>query len=256
MSTDTASNLITRESPAPAENKIATIEQTPAALLALAIQKDLDMDKLERLMQMQEKWEARQAEIAFYEAYAKFQAKVPEIKKSKKVDFPSSKGGRVSYYYAPLSEITKQIQEPLSANDLSYRWDIQEEQKLITVTCYLSHKLGHTKQNSMSAMPDESGNKNVIQQKGSTIQYLQRYTLIGVTGLSTADSDIDGRGPANTGPKTIDENQLANLQSLIEEVGADSENFLKFLKVESLESLPAAKYARAVKALEEKRTVS
>ncbi len=44
----------------------------------------------------------------------------------------------------------------------------------------------------MSAGKDASGSKNDIQQKGSTQTYLQRYTLIGALGLSTADEDVDG----------------------------------------------------------------
>ena len=41
---------------------------------------------------------------------------------------------------------------------------------------------------------DTSGAKNDIQQKGSTQTYLQRYTLIGALGLTTADEDNDGKG--------------------------------------------------------------
>ena len=45
----------------------------------------------------------------------------------------------------------------------------------------------------MSAPADSSGSKNPVQQIGSTMTYLQRYTLIGALGLTTADKDDDGR---------------------------------------------------------------
>jgi hypothetical protein len=43
---------------------------------------------------------------------------------------------------------------------------------------------------------DATGNKNPVQQIGSTVTYLQRYTLLAATGLATSDSDDDGRGGA------------------------------------------------------------
>jgi len=53
--------------------------------------------------------------------------------------------------------------------------------------------------------------------------------------------------------QTINDNQVANLEALIEEVGADKEAFLRMLKVESLAQLPASKYDGAIKRLEDKR---
>lgn len=51
----------------------------------------------------------------------------------------------------------------------------------------------------------------------------------------------------------ITEQQAADLHSLAQEVGADMENFCKFLRVAKLADLPAYKFDRAVKALEAKR---
>ena len=45
------------------------------------------------------------------------------------------------------------------------------------MTCVVSHRLGHSEENTLTAGRDESGNKNNIQAVGSTITYLQRYTL-------------------------------------------------------------------------------
>lgn len=50
----------------------------------------------------------------------------------------------------------------------------------------------------------------------------------------------------------IDEKQAADLDAKISEVGANKENFLKFLKVERLADLPASKYKAAAQALEDK----
>lgn len=170
------------------------VQQTPADLISQAIDKGLTVEALEKLMSLQERWEANQARKLFFEAFTNFQSECPDLRRTKEVDFTTSKGGNVKYKYAPLADITRQLAKVLKANELSYRWEIQDDEK-IKVTCLVSHINGHTERTTMTASPDDSGSKNSIQARGSTIEYLKRYTLIGALGLSTADSDIDGRLP-------------------------------------------------------------
>lgn len=162
----------------------------PSELLTLAVDKDLDIEKLSKLMQMQKEWQADQARRAFFEAMTSFQSEVPEIRKSKKVSF-----GDTRYDYAPLADITRQIKDKCKEHGLSYRWEIKDNKEEISVTCLITHLDGHTEQTTMTANPDDSGKKNKIQSRGSAIEYLKRYTLIGALGLSTTDSDIDGIMP-------------------------------------------------------------
>lgn len=162
----------------------------PSELLALAVDKDLDIEKLSKLMQMKKEWDADQARRAFFEAMTKFQSEVPDLRKSKSVAFKE-----VKYNYAPLSDITRQIKETCKDCGLSYRWEIQDTKEEIKVTCLITHIDGHTEQTTMTASPDDSGSKNKIQARGSSIEYLKRYSLIGALGLSTSDSDVDGLIP-------------------------------------------------------------
>lgn len=162
----------------------------PEQLLTLAVNNNLDIDKLERLMSLQKDWQADQARKAFFSSLAKFQSEVPEIRKSKAVAF-----NEVKYNYAPLADVVRQIKDTCRECGLSYRWEIQDDKELIKVTCLVTHLDGHTEQTTMTATPDDSGKKNKIQQRGSSIEYLKRYTLIGALGLSTTDSDIDGLIP-------------------------------------------------------------
>jgi len=159
----------------------------PAQLLTLAVDKNLDVDKLRQLMEMKKAWESDQARKAFFSALAKFQSEVPEIRKSKSVAF-----NEVKYNYAPLSDVVRQIKDTCRDCGLSYRWEIADNKEEIKVTCLVTHIDGHTEQTTMTATPDDSGKKNKIQQRGSAIEYLKRYTLIGALGLSTTDGDVDG----------------------------------------------------------------
>lgn len=164
--------------------------QTPHDLIAAAIDKGLDVSSLEKLMELKERHEANEARKRFFEAFTNFQANCPDLRKTKAVKF-----NQTEYHYAPLADITRQLAKVLKQNELSYRWEIKDDSNQMAVTCLISHIDGHTERTTMTASPDTSGAKNAIQARGSAIEYLKRYTLIGALGLSTADSDIDGRLP-------------------------------------------------------------
>ena len=164
----------------------------PLALIKLAIDTNADIDKLEKLMALKERHDAAQARREFFEALARFQAECPVITKNKKADFNSSKGN-VKYSFATLDQIVSQIKDPLQKCDLTYRWEFSENENRISVTCLITHKSGHSETTVTSANADTSGAKNEIQARGSTLTYLQRYTLIGALGIATAQEDIDGQ---------------------------------------------------------------
>lgn len=172
------------------ETQLTTTSE-PHNLIALAIEKGLDTQSLKELMDLKERHDATIARKAFFESFTNFQANCPDIRKGKAVEF-----GNTKYTYAPLADITRQIAKVLKENELSYRWEIADNGQEIKVTALVSHVLGHTERTTMTANPDVSGSKNPIQARGSAIEYLKRYTLIGALGISTADSDIDGRLPA------------------------------------------------------------
>jgi hypothetical protein len=167
---------------------------TPDQLLALAVDKDLDIEKLSKLMDLQRQWKEGLAREAFFNALVTFQANCPELRKSKTVSF-SAGGGKTEYKYAPLADIIRQIKPVIKSVDIAYRWEIADNGESIIVTCLVTHKDGHTERTTMSAKADTSGSKNAIQARGSAIEYLKRYTLIGALGISTADSDVDGSMP-------------------------------------------------------------
>jgi hypothetical protein len=175
----------------PTQTKVIQAPATPMELIAQAMNLGLGVDQLERLMGLQERYEKQQAITAFFHAFNKFQANVPDLRKTKEVQF----NGKPQYSFTPLASITRQISKPLQDAELSYRWEISDTKEELKVTCLISHILGHTERTTMSAAPDPSGSKNGIQARGSSITYLQRYTLIAALGLSTADADVDGNIP-------------------------------------------------------------
>lgn len=177
---------------------------TTANLLAIAVERGADVDQLGKLMDLHERHEREQARRAYFAAKTEFQRICPTIIKDREVKY-----GNTAYKHASLSGIANQIREPLSQCRLSYRWDIQDTPEELRVTCILSHEDGHSESNSMGAAPDDSGAKNVIQQRASTVTYLQRYTLIGVLGLSSANEDDDGKSAGALNVETLREHNEA-----------------------------------------------
>ncbi|HEU4603292.1 MAG TPA: ERF family protein, partial [Steroidobacteraceae bacterium] len=203
----------------------------------------------EKLMELQERWQANQARKAFDEAIAAAKAKIKPIVKNREVDFTTAKG-RTNYQYEDLAMIASEVDPILSEVGLSYRYRARQDGNKVSVTCVIAHREGHSEETTLTALNDESGNKNSIQAIGSAVTYLQRYTLKLALGLA-ATKDDDGNSIG--GPEKITEQQAADLKKLAEEVGANLDQFKRYLRVQELTDLPASKYADAVAALNKKR---
>lgn len=171
---------------------------TPVELLRIAVSQNADIDKLTKLMDLQERWERNEARKAFSAAMKDFKANPPTITKNKHVKITpkdSSKFG-AEYDHATLDEVCNAVTKGLSEHGISHRWKIdQADQQWIKVTCILTHEMGHSEETTLLGAPDNTGSKNSIQAVGSTVTYLQRYTLLAATGLAASNSDTDGRLP-------------------------------------------------------------
>ncbi len=192
-----------------AENEIQTTEQPQSPIMAAAAlvqQADgkIDVDKLEALLKVQMQWEANEAKKAYVVAMAAFKDDPPEIVKDRTVSY-----GQTKYSHASLANVTACINKALSTHGLSAAWGTSQNDGKVRVTCKITHIMGHSEETYLDAPPDDSGKKNVIQQIGSTVTYLQRYTLLALTGLATYDQDNDGNGagkkPVEVKPPTDEE---------------------------------------------------
>jgi len=204
----------------------------PMKLIEMAVQKGSDIEQLQKLMDMQERWEAREARKAYLDAFSEFQSNVPRITKNKEGH---------NYQYAALGDIAETIKSALQDCGLSYRFEIQDAGQDISVTCIVSHRDGHQEQTAMTAAPDTSGSKTAIQARASAVSYLQRYSLIGALGLTTADADIDAR----SGALVITDEQSASIKKRLEATGSDVVKFCKALAIQSVDAMPKGKYAQA-----------
>ena len=164
---------------------------TPMALMYEAVQKGASPEIIEKLMNLQERWEQNQNRKAFDRAIAAAKAEMPVIFKSREAAFDTKSGSRKSYRFEDFATIAKVVDPILSKHGLCARFRPSSDEKSVTVTCILSHKDGHREEYPLTSPHDPSGNKNPIQALGSASSYLQRYTLKLALGLA-ASADDDG----------------------------------------------------------------
>lgn len=233
------------------DDPATVINITPMDMLERAVSSNAGVEVISKLMDLQDRWQASHARRSFDEAMAAAKAEIPVIMKNREVDFTSPKG-RTNYRHEDLAEIARTVDPILTKHGLSYRFrTTSQPNEPVSVTCIVSHRHGHSEENTLSAGRDESGNKNSIQAVCSTITYLQRYTLKAALGLAASNDDD---GSASEKPAFITSDQLQRIIALTDEVKADKERFCKYLKIGSLAEILASDFDHAMNLLEAKRS--
>jgi hypothetical protein len=216
------------------KNKEIQTTQDPAVLsmpqvIQFALQNNAGVEQLEKMMQLQERYEANEAKKAYHVAMAAFKANPPKIDKDSNVKY-----GQTEYNHATLGNVTEKINKALSEHGLSAAWQTSQKDKMIAVTCKITHILGHSESTRLEAGADTSGAKNSIQAIGSTVTYLQRYTILSLTGLATEEMDDDGNGSE---AEYVNEEQVKKWKVAIENKKIDMSMFLDYMGSKSIDKI-------------------
>lgn len=220
-------------------NEIVKAETTNIVAIdyvAMAIEKGADLATIEKFMDLKERQDATEAKKAYVVSMGKFRAEVPTIERTKKAH--NSK-------YAGLAETIAEISKALVDNGLSHSWKTDQDEKSISVTCCVTHVLGHQECTTLREFPDTSGSKNAIQAIGSTVSYLQRYTLYSILGLASKDADTDGSD-------RVSFEQAKELEAMADKAGVDKPRFLTYFQCGSFNHIPAKQYKNALAAIKAK----
>lgn len=224
--------------------KVAPVEssaQTPMAMLDKALSSGATPEILEKLLALQERWEANQGRKSFDDAIASAKAEIPTIIKNAT--------GHNNKKYANFAAIAEAVDPVLGKYGLSYRFRTHQQDGEIRVTCVLSHRDGHSEETTLSGPSDTSGNKNAIQAVGSTLTYLQRYSLVQALGLAASEDD-DGRLSGDSDPLT--EEQVESIRKGIDATNSDTERLCKWLGIDAITEMNEAQYKQAKAMLERK----
>lgn len=221
---------------------------TPMMILSRAVAEGASTETLKELTLLVRDWKRDAAREAFHNARADAVAEIPVIKKDKRVKFASKTGGTIDYQFADFASIYKIVAPILGKHGLHAHFRTESPPgELVKVTCVISHRDGHSEENWLSAGRDQSGNKNDLQALGSTVTYLQRYTLMAALGLAAAK---DGDGVSSSGDVArIDADQLGSLCKLIEKTALPADQFCLAYGIDAISDLPSSKYAEALRRL-------
>ena len=219
------------------KNLPATNQMTMPQVMQYALDQKADVATLEKMMALQERYEQNEARKAYHVAMATFKRNPPKIEKDANVSY-----GNTSYKHATLANVAEKINNGLSEQGLSAAWQTEQRDKSISVTCKITHILGHSESTTLEAGADTSGAKNSIQAIGSTITYLQRYTLLSLTGLATSEVDDDGQGSE---AQYITEDQIETINKGLEKKDVDLSMFLAYMEAETLDKILAKDMKKA-----------
>jgi hypothetical protein len=204
-----------------------------------------DVDKLERLTALYERHMEREARAAFNAALAEMQPLLPEIAEHGEI---TDRQGEVQSTYALWEDIQAAIKPILARFGFSLNFKVAHQGDRLSVTGMLNHRLGHVEETTLPLPLDTSGNKNTVQSYGSSTSYGMRYTARALLNLTSRGEDDDGQA---AGTKLISEGEIEALGLLMERAKVDPVRFCTFLKVPSLDQLPARRYRFAERALQD-----
>lgn len=239
-----------------ADGKLATRDQVPVTSLLEVISRaasdpSIDIEKMERLMQMHERITAKDAEIAFNTAMTACQVEMPRVLRNKPNESTGSK-------YADLEQLDIVCRPIYTSNGFSLSFGTADcpLPGHARQTCLVSHTRGHSRHYQADIPLDLTGpkgnpNKTGVQGFGSTMSYGQRYLTKLIFNIALTNEDNDGQRTGDS--ETINEDQIANIKALLTELGKDQKAFLKWAKIDSLDQIVVGAYSETIKTLEAMR---
>ena len=212
----------------------------------------VDIDKLERLIAMQERIQAREAETAFNVALNAAQAEMRPI--AANASNPQTKSR-----YATFDKLDRVLRPIYTLHGFSLSFDEADSPKPehVRVVCYVSHVEGHTRTYHRDMPADGKGAKGgdvmtKTHAAGAAGSYGARYLLKGIFNVSVGDDDSDGNDgrreemPADAAAKIIGlvEATHSNVPLLLKAVGVSY--------TDKLTGLAPDDYDKAIDALNNK----
>jgi len=184
----------------PHDKPVAIVERTtthasmsPVVAAGLKIlEQNPSPDTLRELLAMQREFEANEARKAYAAALVGLKVGLPMIiAHDKLVNFNTTR-----YTHTSLGAAVEAVTPHLINHGFTHSWyPATNSPNEVSVTCRLTHQAGHFEEVTLKAPPDSKGAKNGAQAVASTVTMLERYTLLALLGIATADmTEPEGDG--------------------------------------------------------------
>jgi hypothetical protein len=205
-----ATDIIMPEQRRQAVTPISNDTSIMAVISRAAADPTCDIDKLERLMAMHERMQARDAQAEFNSAMAAMQSDIPSIAERGAIVV----NGQKRSDYATFEDINDVIKPIMQAHGFAITFKVENVAQGLSVTGILMHRAGHREQTTMLLPLDTSGSKNAVQAVGSSTSYGKRYVMSALLNITTRGQDDDGH--AAVPAATVTTIQARQLQALLD----------------------------------------
>lgn len=168
----------------------------PQALLAQAIDKNLPIESMERLLAMRREMKAEYARDAFFSALSGFQRECPVVEKTKKVlnkKKDNEREATTRYTYAPLEDIVDQVKPFLEKWGFSWTVKPSQTDGHVKASCYVHHKDGHEEVTEFEVPLDPDAYMSDPQKAAAALTFARRYAFINAFGIVTKGEDNDAQ---------------------------------------------------------------
>lgn len=150
-----------------------------------------DIEKLERLLAMKERMDAKAAEIEFNDALSRVQANMGRVA-------ADATNNQTRSSYATYGKLDKVLRPIYTAEGFSLSFGTEDAPEgMVGMICFVSHRAGHTRQYRAHVPSDGKGAKggDVMTKThafGSGTSYGMRYLLKMIFNVAIGEEDDDG----------------------------------------------------------------
>jgi len=233
-----------------AETKSAMVTTSPDVGMYELIEKIAlgggDIAALEKVIELHNSQQDREAHREFESAFVVMQGDLPKVAATRHNNQTNSD-------FAKLEDIDKVVKPILKEHGFATRYQTHQndEKGLVTATCILSYKNGHSERNSVSMPVDDKGIKGTVNKTqthgtASALSYAKRYAKCGVLDIAIGDDD----GNAAGGEPRITSEQQSILLTLLQ--GVPESVSIEFYKsYPEVKAVPLSSFASFVTRLKE-----
>lgn len=185
---------------------IEKVEQQPAPLatggmspvVAAVLARNPDTATLRECLAIQREYEREEARRLYVTAFVNLKADLPKILgRDKLVKFNNTE-----YTHTSLGAAVEAVTPHLNNYGFAHDWRPSiDDRGQVVVSCRLTHIGSHYEEVTIKSAPDSKGAKSGPQAIASTITMLERYTLLALLGIATADMEEPKGGSQHTEEK-------------------------------------------------------
>jgi hypothetical protein len=223
------------------------IVPSPLGMMQAVIDKGVTPDNmvaLEKLVDLYERMQDRDAEKAFNAAFVGLQQEMPTIVAT--TEIPNR--GK----YERFEDVMRVVGPLLAKHNFSVSFSMDVKENRVVETCHLRHAGGHSQSNSFAVRTGKADSETQADCKAATTA--KRNALLNCLNIVIRQDVYQAEeGDASLEGSVLPFEKVQYLREQVAEVGFKEANFLALAGVDAYEKITSGKYSVLVNAIEMKR---